>query len=216
MRYILDDLGYIETVSSHLVECNNKGCTAYTGAIPEGYETLEEWACNANIRAYKLDADGNLIFDADRDAALQEEFNRKVSTQNIMTLKLNSYVTCVAGDYMQLDLSLYCSIGNKLIFENGGIKIGAGVSKVKVSGNMSFSVGSTGAKHLHIDKNNIETIWMHQVATTTSNHFPLAVPPVLIEVQENDIFTLKYYATAKDKVIGHNMPTTYLTVEVVE
>jgi hypothetical protein len=75
MFYILDELGYIEEVSTHYIERDNKTCTEYAGAIPEGYETLDDWVLNANIRAYKLDADGNLIFDADRDAALQEEYN---------------------------------------------------------------------------------------------------------------------------------------------
>ena len=75
MRYILDDLGYIEVVSSYLMACNNKSCTEYTGTIPEGYETLEEWAINSNIRAYKI-VDGNLTYDADRDSELQEEWEK--------------------------------------------------------------------------------------------------------------------------------------------
>ena len=73
MRYILDDLGYIEEVGSYEMTCNNKTCTEYTGTIPEGYDSLEEWAINANIRAYKI-VDGNLTYDSDRDTALQEEW----------------------------------------------------------------------------------------------------------------------------------------------
>lgn len=72
MRYILDDLGYIEAVGSHLMECNNKTCTEYTGAIPGGYESLEEWRMRANIRAWKI-VDGNLEFDPDRDLELRYE-----------------------------------------------------------------------------------------------------------------------------------------------
>lgn len=75
MRYILDDLGYIEEVSFYQMVCNDKTCTEYTGTIPEGYETLEEWAKNANIRAYKI-VDGNLTYDSDRDTALQEEWSK--------------------------------------------------------------------------------------------------------------------------------------------
>lgn len=37
MRYILDDNGYIDSVSCTPFECKGKGCTEYTGAIPEGY-----------------------------------------------------------------------------------------------------------------------------------------------------------------------------------
>jgi hypothetical protein len=75
MYYILDDLGYIEEVSTHYIERDSKTCTEYTGAIPTGYETLDDWVLNANIRAYKLNASGNLVYDANRDAALQAEYN---------------------------------------------------------------------------------------------------------------------------------------------
>ena len=71
MRYILNDSGYIETISfNYMVECNNKLCTEYTGTIPIGYETLSEWSENANINAYKI-VDGNLVFDSEEDARLQ-------------------------------------------------------------------------------------------------------------------------------------------------
>ena len=74
MRYILDDSGYIHSVSCTPFNCNDKSCTEYTGAIPSGYETLAEWAQNANIRAYKL-VGGNLTFDAAKDAELTAKWN---------------------------------------------------------------------------------------------------------------------------------------------
>lgn len=77
MFYILDNLGYIEEVSTHYIERDNKTCTEYKGAIPEGYETLADWVLNANIRAYKI-TNGNLVYDANRDAALQAEYNVKL------------------------------------------------------------------------------------------------------------------------------------------
>jgi hypothetical protein len=52
--YILDDLGYIQEFSSNHISCNNKNCIEYKGTIPSGYSSLEEWAINANIRAYKI------------------------------------------------------------------------------------------------------------------------------------------------------------------
>jgi hypothetical protein len=74
MRYILDDSGYIYSVSCNPIECNNKGCTGYTGAVPEGYDSLEHWATTANIRAYKI-VSGNLTYDSTRAAALEEEWS---------------------------------------------------------------------------------------------------------------------------------------------
>lgn len=62
MRYILDDNGYIEEVIfGGMLECNNKSCTEYIGDIPSGFNSLEEWADNANIRAYYI-SDNNLVY----------------------------------------------------------------------------------------------------------------------------------------------------------
>lgn len=69
MRYILDANGYIDSVSCTPFNCKDKSCKEYTGAIPEGYDSLEDWACNANIRAYTI-VDGNLTFDSAKDAEL--------------------------------------------------------------------------------------------------------------------------------------------------
>ena len=86
MRYILDNLGYIEEVSSgHTMTCNNKSCTEYTGTIPEGYESLEEWAINSNIRAYKI-VDGNLTYDAERDELLKSQY----TTENQNEIRITS------------------------------------------------------------------------------------------------------------------------------
>lgn len=73
MRYIIDDRGYVKYCSNNYITCENKTCTPYEGDIPDGYETIEEWVQNANIRAYKI-VDGNLVFDEEEDARLQEEY----------------------------------------------------------------------------------------------------------------------------------------------
>ena len=71
MRYILNSEGYVEAVTfGGFITCNNNSCTEYAGSVPSGYETLEEWNDNANIRAYKI-VDGNLVYDSDKDTELQ-------------------------------------------------------------------------------------------------------------------------------------------------
>ena len=73
MRYILDDLGYIEEVIiGGIIQRDDKSCTEYTGTIPNGYDSLEEWNEKANIRAYKI-VDGNLVFDENRSNELQKQ-----------------------------------------------------------------------------------------------------------------------------------------------
>lgn len=77
MRYILDNDGYVAFTSlgkETPIACELGTCTEYNGDIPEGYENLFEWQCNANIRAYKI-VDGNLVFDSTRDAELQKQFD---------------------------------------------------------------------------------------------------------------------------------------------
>lgn len=90
MFYILDDLGYIEDTSSHYIEKDEKTCTEYTGTIPEGYDSLDDWVLNANIRAYKI-VGGNLTYDADRDAELQEEYNKNPNAWISLTPKKGTW-----------------------------------------------------------------------------------------------------------------------------
>lgn len=75
MRYILDDNGYVESVSCNHIECDFKGCTEYKGLIPLGYYSLEEWATKGNIRAYKI-VDGTFTYDSDRAAAIESEMRK--------------------------------------------------------------------------------------------------------------------------------------------
>lgn len=68
MRFELDDNGYVITV---LWGCYTGLCLEYTGAIPDGYSSLVEWADNACINAYYLDDNGNLVLDEARKSELE-------------------------------------------------------------------------------------------------------------------------------------------------
>lgn len=69
MRYELDNEGYVLNV---YFGCYGTNCTEYTGTTPIGYESLLEWSEKTNINAYYIN-DGNLVYDAYRDAKLQEQ-----------------------------------------------------------------------------------------------------------------------------------------------
>lgn len=69
MRYKLDNAGYVCAVS---FGCYLDNCTEYTGAVPTGYNNLDEWATYACIQAYYIDANGNLILDYERQLELKE------------------------------------------------------------------------------------------------------------------------------------------------
>lgn len=90
LRYILDKDGYVcHTSFGGLIVCDLGECTEYKGDIPDGYESLDEWVDNANIRAYRI-LDGNLVFDKQRDNELQaickqEEYeNRLVTNRDLI------------------------------------------------------------------------------------------------------------------------------------
>ena len=70
MRYTLDSSGYVFAVAfgSYLDNCKE-----YTGEVPAGYSTLEEWATTAYIHAYYI-LDDNLTLDSER---LEECQNRQ-------------------------------------------------------------------------------------------------------------------------------------------
>lgn len=81
MRYILNNEGYVETISfTNPIVCNGS-CTEYTGTIPEGYSSLLEWSENAVIQAYKI-TNGNLTHDPNKEAELEEQWENTPSFVN--------------------------------------------------------------------------------------------------------------------------------------
>ena len=69
MRYELNDDGYISKI---FFGCQSGSCTEYTGSIPTGYTSLEEWEESEEdkLGAWKI-VDGNLVYDANKYKELQ-------------------------------------------------------------------------------------------------------------------------------------------------
>lgn len=96
MRYILNDEGYIEEIAFGVasIECKDKTCTEYTGEIPTGYASLQEWASKEidKLNAWKI-IEGNLVFDNAKYLELKElwekqaEDNRPVYHKEIFEMK---------------------------------------------------------------------------------------------------------------------------------
>lgn len=85
MRYILTDDGYIDEISfGNPLECKNKNCIEYTGSIPTGYTSLEEWSENANIQAYKVE-NGNLVYYQAKATELQTLWNNQRNSNKPLT-----------------------------------------------------------------------------------------------------------------------------------
>jgi hypothetical protein len=136
--------------------------------------------------------------------------------KSIMTLKLDADVTCVQAVYTHLNLSLYSKEGEGLTYENGSVKVGKGISKVKINAQAKFTTGAEGAKHIHVDKNETTVAWNFGPCIEVGQAVDAILTPVTIDVKEGDLIDLKYYGNSKDKVQGHVSCYTFLTVEAVE
>jgi hypothetical protein len=208
MRYELDGNGYI---CKAFFGCHSGTCTLYEGEVPTGYTTLEEWATTANIRAYKLE-EGNLVYDETRNAELTAEWEVCASGKNIVTAKLDANTTMLAtGTYQKLNLIEHTRAGNKLSLLLGDIKIGAGVSLVKVSFHVHYnSVTASGQKWATLCVNgNAEvpiSVYLTNKSTITSGE-------VMLPVKEGDTIDLQVNGTKGDVV--RNGLYTALTVETV-
>lgn len=145
--------------------------------------------------------------------------------RHIVTGWVGSAVTGLsAGSYNKLSLSGSVGVGTKLTLSTGGIKIGADVSYIKISGRIGIdSVASDGERRLRICKNSSVTAntfaaakrYMLNVVTDCAN--TLEITPVIVPVSQNDIVYLYYYTPDSGDSVGGVVAgvTTYLTVEVV-
>lgn len=139
-----------------------------------------------------------------------------------MTLVLSnecSYTSDIRYFQKTLPMTLDKNNGDKFINENNGIKIGHGVSKVLVSGQLGAKVQTKDALYgvaISVYRNNVNintyrSLWVGANSTFKTEN----TSPRLLDVQEGDLITLEIYIDA----IGPNItiPTalTYLTITEV-
>jgi hypothetical protein len=70
--------------------CYLDSCAEYTGAVPIGYNNLDEWASYACIQAYYIDAKGNLVLDYERQLDLEKR-QAQEAIDNTPVLKKDLY-----------------------------------------------------------------------------------------------------------------------------
>lgn len=80
MRYIVDSDGYLLSVSfGAQIECGGVSCTEYTGSVPDGYTSLENWFSKEVETLYRwMIVDGELTMDSDATAPEDYDWKAKV------------------------------------------------------------------------------------------------------------------------------------------
>ena len=143
---------------------------------------------------------------ANQGRVLNEKTKKEVATAYI-----SSGIDLQEG---MIPLGLINSNTNRLTLLNGYVRIGAGISKVLVSGNVFANAKSdnTGYTWTQIMKNNTAisiSISSNTVWFTSTVH-----SPILVDVQEGDLLLL-YKLDSNNSGIRADQ-NTYLTVEVIE
>lgn len=99
MRYIADSNGYLLYVSFGAdIKCNGNECTEYTGTVPDGYESLDEWYSEESEKIYRWKiVSGNLTIDTSATAPTDTDPMAELEA------KLGNYLP-LAGGSMTGDL----------------------------------------------------------------------------------------------------------------
>lgn len=124
MRYILDVDGYIENVAfgSQIVNSSGVACTEYTGAMPDGFDSLDEWAHDAYIRAYKI-VDGNLVLDSARLAYLKAKEKSEDEENRHVTAKELYDIINVQSSVTEEEFTAQTSGNNLLVIDGAGEQV---------------------------------------------------------------------------------------------
>lgn len=91
LRYILDKNGYVCHASlGALVVCDLGECTEYTGEVPNGYSSIEEWldtqVAERKLNAWKV-VNGNFVFDENKCNELHELYEIQEEENAVATHK---------------------------------------------------------------------------------------------------------------------------------
>lgn len=173
MRYELNNEGYVLNV---FFGCSSGNCTGYEGDVPEGYNSLEEWADTANIRAYKI-VDGNLVYDENKDKELQAQYEKE-NEENCLATK--AYVESKLG------------VGNQIIIDEfSNLAQGLNIVKLENSGEYTIPgiLAISSGEEVNLIASNKNLLRIDAVSTSISG--------IDFTINEDHSITLNGTSTAK-------------------
>lgn len=142
-----------------------------------------------------------------------------ISGGNILKVSLASDYTISSSGEKKLTLATNdFQQGSSLSIDSGGIKIGSGITKVKVSGNIYFGSGTSAGDSLRVAiKKNSTTVGIGYARAGSSGTYETRnVVPIPITVTEGDIiYIYANNATAGRGKVTAGSTNTYLIVEEI-
>ena len=149
-----------------------------------------------------------------KTVATEEFVNNAISDgKNMLMGYFDETISITSTAHVKLTLTEKVKNGSLLSISNGGIKIGAGVTKIEVSGNVYFTVGMNEGDSIRsfIYKNS-EAI-VHNYGRCRGTYEDRPISSFFVDVTEGDIIYLYgSNATAGRGTIDEN---SYLVVKVI-
>lgn len=145
--------------------------------------------------------------------------NKKLLPQkNIITVGFNADITkSGTGEYNTGTFVVQSAEGTGFSIENGKIKVGPGINKVMINGNVIIScINSTNpaTRNFAVRKNGAN-LRVSTSNTCKGGWLTLSLSPYLIDVMENDVLDIVIYAQNQDVIKGNNH-YSYVTISEVK
>lgn len=174
--------------------------------------------CDMGEHDFQVNGD---LFVADVNRQNKIDASKIIRSRNeAIVIGLSSDITINPTEQYQrtkLNLSLEMGkLGDKLTLTNGEVKIGKGISKIRVSANGVLS-GSTQLTGIIIAKNGDDTYRTFTGSSHTS-FISCSISEGILDVKENDLISLYVYTnttTESRTVMSYDGYATYLCVEAV-
>lgn len=142
----------------------------------------------------------------------------KIANTEVITISKSETQNTNAGDLITFQNSNSSNNYKKLKLQSNGVKIGSGVSKIKVSANLVYSSLGTTRQWFRLFKN--DTLINDFIFYGTNNFMTANCISKMINVQENDLITIQLYNIEGTGHIGISAglsrESTYMTVEAVK
>ena len=149
-----------------------------------------------------------------KNVATEEFVNNAISnSKNMLMGCFNKTISITSTVHNKITLIESVKIGDKLSISDGGIKIGAGVTQVEVSGNVYFSTGVQEGDSIRSLIYLNDTSIVHNFNRAGGTYEDRPISPFLVNVSKGDIIYL--YGSNATNGRGVITENSYLTVKVI-